>query len=67
MSVVATDGWLRLYNIWDSGRGLGPFESQSYTSGMLVTRQGDWLRYGCADIDAPQFDRLTFLLRLGAA
>jgi hypothetical protein len=59
VSVVETDGLLRLCNIWDSGRGLGPFESQSATSGMLVA---DGI-YRCSDIASdPAFDRLVFSL-----
>jgi hypothetical protein len=59
--VIETDGWLRFYNIWDSGRGLSPYESHSATSGMLVSG----LRYACSDIaEDPEFDRLSFSLEV---
>jgi hypothetical protein len=32
IEIVATDGLLRLYNVWDSGRRLGDYESQMATS-----------------------------------
>lgn len=63
LTVVETDGFLRFYNVWDSGRGLGPFESQSATSGMLV-RDGV---YRCSDIASePAFDRLKFSVEVAS-
>jgi hypothetical protein len=57
------DGLLRLYNIWDSGRGRRR-ESQSATSGMLKHEVGDVLEYRCNDIGRnPRFDRLAFEIR----
>ena len=51
LDVVVTDGWLRLYNIWDSGRDLSEHESQAATSGMLVDeRAANGRRYRCNDI-----------------
>ena len=62
VEVEASDGLLRFYNIWDSGRGKGSFESQSATSGMLVEQLDDGsLRYACNDIGAgSDFDKLIF-------
>jgi hypothetical protein len=62
IAVVETDGRLVLYNVWDSGRGRGRFESQSHTSGMIVEERPDgWLRYSCTDIGVePDFGRLVF-------
>lgn len=53
-------GTLHLYNIWDSGRGLG-MESQCMTSGMLVEDISNGRRYRCNDIGSePGFDKLVF-------
>jgi hypothetical protein len=59
-----TDGFLRLYNIWDSGRGYRR-ESQSATSGMLKSeeRVGPTViaTYRANDIGRhPAFDKLVF-------
>lgn len=55
-----TDGVLTLYNVWDSGRGLGS-ESQSETSGMLVEEASRGFRYRCNDIaQNPDFSKLVF-------
>ncbi len=63
--VQVTDGLMRLYNVWDSGRRRGPFESQSATSGMLVETMPDGSsRYSCNDIGTDaKFDKLVFRLR----
>lgn len=56
------DGLLRLYNVWDSGRGRGR-ESQSHSSGMIreVVRNG--FRFRCSDISpAPKYEALVFTL-----
>ena len=60
--VVASDDELvRLYNVWDSGRGIAPHESQSATSGMLREDLDGAVRYRCSAIASdPQFDALTF-------
>jgi hypothetical protein len=64
LSIVQTDGVLRLYNVWDSGRGLGPFESQAATSGMVL----DGGVYRCSDIATdPTFDRLEFSVEVRPA
>ncbi|HEX2893753.1 MAG TPA: hypothetical protein VHO29_07095 [Marmoricola sp.] len=62
IDVAETDGRLVLYNIWDSGRGRGPFESQSATSGMHVEALPDGSRrYSCTDIGVePDFSRIVF-------
>jgi len=62
IDVADTDVRLVLYNIWDSGRGRGPFESQSATSGMFVETLADRShRYSCTDIGVePDFSRLIF-------
>jgi hypothetical protein len=60
--VVRTeDGLLRLYNIWDSGRGHRR-ESQSETSGMLnEVRNDGTVIYRSSDIGVrPRFDKLVF-------
>ena len=58
-----SDGLLRLYNVWDSGRGLGPWESQSHTSGMIREGITRGQRYHCSDINpAPLFDAVVFTL-----
>jgi hypothetical protein len=66
IEVLATDGMIRVYNVWDSGRGLGSFESQSATSGMLASELPDGSRrYRCADIGpGPGFDRLAFRVQV---
>lgn len=57
------DGLMRLYNVWDSGRGRGRWESQSHTSGMVREAFSDGYRYRCSDISpAPTFDALVFSL-----
>jgi hypothetical protein len=62
VDVAETDGRLVLYNVWDSGRGRGSFESQSATSGMFVEPLPDGsLRYSCTDIGVePDFSRIVF-------
>lgn len=62
IDIVETDGRLVFYNVWDSGRGRGRFESQSATSGMLVEALADGSRrYSCTDIGVnPDFSRLVF-------
>lgn len=63
--VRVTDGLLRFYNVWDSGRGLGPHESLSATSGMLVEEDAAGVRrYRCNDIGLnPTFEKLVFTLQ----
>lgn len=61
----ADDGLLRLYNIWDSGRGRRR-ESQSATSGMLKEQTEGTTTYRCNDIGRqPKFDKLIFKLKRG--
>ena len=56
------DGLLRLYNVWDSGRGLG-HESQAATSGMLREPTAAGSRYRCSDINpSPTFEAVVFRL-----
>ena len=66
IEVRTTDGLLRIYNVWDSGRHLGPFESQSATSGMVVETMPDGSsRYSCNDIGTDaNFQKLVFRLSL---
>jgi hypothetical protein len=63
---VQTDGLLRFYNIWQSGRHPG-VESRSATSGMVVEDLDDgWRRYSCSDIGAnPDFEKLVFRIAIG--
>lgn len=65
ITVEETDGLLRFYNIWDSHRGLGPFESQSATSGCMRRDRVDGsVEYSCNDIGKdPTFNSLVFSLR----
>ncbi|MHA7197945.1 hypothetical protein [Arthrobacter alkaliphilus] len=65
ITVVETDGRLVFYNVWDSGRGR-KFESQSFTSGMLVEPLADGSsKYSCADIGTePDFSRIVFRVRI---
>ena len=60
----ASDGSLRLYNIWNTGQHQG-HRSQSHTSGMLVDELADGAsRYRCNDIGAdPTFETLVFTIR----
>lgn len=52
------DGRIYLYNIWDRGRG---YESQSWTSGMLVDEIESGRRYRCNDIGLDtKFNKLVF-------
>jgi len=62
---VGTDGLLRFYNIWQSGRRPG-VESRSATSGMLIEVFGDgWRRYLCNDIGVePDFEKLVFRISI---
>jgi len=61
--VETTDGMLRLYNVWDSKRGIRR-ESQSHTSGMLKEEDGARITYRCNDIGFhPRFDKLVFELQ----
>lgn len=64
IDVRSTDGLLVVYNIWDSGRKRGRFESQSATSGMLIDDLPDGsCRYFCTDIGViPDFTKLVFRL-----
>ncbi len=64
LEVVAPDGLLRFYNVWDSGRDLGPHESQQATSGMHVDHISEAsARYRCNDIGlSPKFDKLRFVV-----
>jgi len=63
--VRTTDGLLRFYNIWDSGRGQRR-ESQSATSGMLKETVERTTAYRCSDIGIePKFDKLVFEVRRG--
>ena len=64
--IGSTDGFLRLYNVWDSGRGLGPFESQKATSGMVREVLTDtYVRYHCNSIGVdPDFSHLRFTVAL---
>ena len=73
VEIVDTDGVLTFYNVWDSGRypgyesqGLTLGESQSATSGMVVSEVGDGrLRYGCNDIGYdPTFEKLVFTIEV---
>jgi hypothetical protein len=58
-----SDGLLRLYNVWDSGRGHGRWESQSHTSGMISEVVTGGQRYHCSDINPdPSFDAVVFTL-----
>ena len=61
----ASDGLLRIYNIWQSGRRPG-VESQSHTSGMLVEDLPDGSRrYKCNDIGFnPDFSKLVFRISI---
>jgi hypothetical protein len=62
---VETDGFLRFYNIWQSGRRPG-VESRSATSGMLAEELVDgWRRYSCTDIGLePDFERIVFRIAI---
>ncbi len=64
LEVVATDGLLRFYNVWDSWRDLGPHESQQATSGMLVDHISEAsARYHCNDIGvSPKFEKWRFVV-----
>lgn len=60
LECLTDDGFLSVYNIWDSGRGYGA-ESQKLSSGMLVEEAPDSRRYRCNDIGfETDFDRLVF-------
>lgn len=61
IDVADTDGRLVLCNVWDSGRGRRPLESQSSASAMFVETVSDSSkRYSCTDIGVePDFSRLV--------
>lgn len=60
----ASDGLMRFYNVWDSGRGLGPWESQAHTSGMVREVVADGFRYRCSDINSGlSFEALVFTIK----
>ena len=65
ISCVETDGLLRFYNVWQSGRRPG-VESRSATSGMLAEDLGDgWRRYACSDIGLElDFMKLVFRISI---
>lgn len=51
VEIVKSTGTMIFYNVWDSERGLGPFESQSNTSGMIrEDLPVSGYRYRCNDI-----------------
>ena len=55
-----SDGFLSVYNIWNSGRGYKR-ESQSFSSGMLIDEFSNSRRYHCNDIGfESNFDNLVF-------
>lgn len=66
IEIVETEGSLTFYNVWDSGRGKGRFESQAATSGMLVEHLGERSsRYRCNDIGVnPDFHQLVFSVQV---
>ena len=66
IDVVHTAGALHFYNVWDSGRGIKPRESQGASSGMVLLDESDGRRrYGCSDIGLPpDFQKLVFRLRV---
>ena len=54
------DGCLSIYNMWDKGK--GP-ESQSHSSGMLITETDNIITYKCNDIGfETNFDKLIFTI-----
>jgi len=61
-----TRGILLLYNIYDSGRPLAPFESLMRMSGMLrEDLPNGAIRYRCNDMELnPKFDSLVFTVQL---
>lgn len=66
LTVDETDGLLRVYNIFDSGKGIQPYERLTMTSGMLrVDKPDGVIEFRCIDRgrDA-SFDRLVFELTL---
>jgi len=65
IACLETDGLIRIYNIWQSGRRPG-VESQSQTSGMLVDLLPDGSRrYRCNDIGFdPDFSKLVFRISI---
>jgi hypothetical protein len=65
IEIVETDGFLTFYNVWDSGR-YPHHESQSATSGMVVSDVGDGRsRYACNDIGYdPTFEKLVFTVEI---
>lgn len=68
VDIVETDGLLRFYNVWDSGRALGPHESQSATSGMVAEAiDSSSTSYRCNDIGhEPSFTKLVFTVARSA-
>ena len=64
LEVLSTsDRLLRFYNVWDTGRGLAPYESQMATSGMIREVIEGGFRYRCSDINPqPSFAALVFTL-----
>lgn len=66
IDVVSTTGLLHMSNVWDSGRGLGDFESQSASSGMIAEPIDQAsIRYRCNDIGTePDFIRIVFSIAI---
>ncbi len=63
----ATDGLLRVYNVWEPRDGSPGFESRLRPSGMIVEELDDGSRrYACNDIefDNPDFQTLVFRLSI---
>ena len=67
IEVMSTRGLLHMYNVWDSGRGISDFESQSATSGLVAEPVDQaTIRYRCNDIGTePDFTKLVFSISVG--
>lgn len=65
LEVTSTgDGLLRLYDVWDSGRGLGPWESQSHASGLIAEAvEGGSDTTAVTSTQIRAFDSVVFTLR----
>jgi len=62
LTCYSDNGLLHVYNIWGRGKGR---ESQSWTSGMKITQNGNIRLYQCNDIGyTERFDKLTLSITI---
>jgi hypothetical protein len=62
LTCYSDNGLLHVYNIWNRGKGR---ESQSWTSGMIISQIGNIRLYQCNDIGyGEKFDKMIFSITI---